>query len=75
MPLLLLVAPLAVGNLLTILFYVVIICLIGYIAFWLVNYLAPPEPIRKVSVVIIVVLLLLVLLSLLFGVTPQGLSR
>ena len=65
-----LLAPIAAGNLLALLLYVVIICLVGYVIYWLINYLAPPDPIRKIAVVILVIVLVVVLISLLLGVTP-----
>jgi len=69
----LLLVPLAAGGLITLLIQLVVICLVGYLFYWLITFLGPPEPIRKVAVVILVVVLVLVLLSLLFGIAPIGL--
>ena len=47
----------------------VVICLVGYLFYWLINYLAPPEPIKKVAVVVLVVVLVIALLGY---VAPLG---
>lgn len=47
---------------------VLIICLIGGLVYWVVNFLAPPEPVKKIAVVIVVVVCVVALISLLAGV-------
>lgn len=47
---------------------VVVICLIGWLFYWLINYLGPPEPVKKIAIVVLVVVLVVALISLLMGV-------
>lgn len=47
---------------------VVIFALICYVLFWLLGYLAVPEPIRKVVVVVVVLIAVVWILSMLGGV-------
>lgn len=65
-------APIALSGLVTLLLYVVVLCLIAYLMYWLIGYIAPPEPIRKVAVVILVVVFIVALLYTLMGVVPLG---
>lgn len=46
---------------------VVIFALICYVLFWLLGYLAVPEPIRKVVVVVVVLIAVVWILSMLGG--------
>lgn len=55
------------GGLIGLLVTLVVLCLVAYVFYWLINYLAPPEPIKKIAVVILVLVFVLVLISLLFG--------
>ena len=50
-------------NLIPLLIALVVLCLVGYLFYWLINYLGPPEPIKKVAVVILVVVLVIALLG------------
>lgn len=48
----------------------IIIALIASVAVWIINYIAPPEPIKKIIVVIIVVICLLYFISMIGGYVP-----
>ena len=48
---------------------VVVFALICYVLFWLLGYLAVPEPIRKVVVVVVVLIAVIWILSSLGGIT------
>lgn len=50
-------------NLIPLLINLVVLCLVGYLFYWLIGFLAPPEPIRKVAIVILVVVVVLALLA------------
>jgi Kef-type K+ transport system membrane component KefB len=68
---LLLLAPIALGGIVTLLVYIVVICLVAWLFYWLINYIGPPEPIKKIAVVILVVVFVIVLLYLLLGAVPM----
>lgn len=44
-----------------------IVCLVAGCGWWLIGYLSPPEPIRKVAVVVLVVICLIWLIGILSG--------
>lgn len=46
-----------------------VICLVGGLVYWVINFLAPPDPVRKIAVVVLVVVLVIALISLLAGVS------
>lgn len=48
---------------------VVVICLVGWLFYWLITYLAPPDPVKKIAVVVLVVVLVIALVGLLAGVS------
>lgn len=53
--------------------YLIVAGLIFWLLWWLVNYIAPPEPFRKVANVILAILAVLVVIGLLLsfiGGTP-----
>ena len=56
-------------NLISLLIALVVLCLVGYLFYWLISYLNPPEPIKKVAVVVLVVVLVIALLGY---VAPLG---
>lgn len=47
---------------------VVVACVAGLV-FWLINYVGPPEPIRKICIVVLVVVVVVWLLAVLTGQT------
>jgi hypothetical protein len=44
--------------------------MVAWLFYWLINYIAPPEPIKKIAVVIVVVVFVFALLYLLMGALP-----
>jgi hypothetical protein len=46
---------------------VVVFALVCYVLFWLLGYLAVPEPIRKVVVVVVVLIAVVLILSMFAG--------
>lgn len=52
--------------------YLVVAGLVFWLLWWLLNYLAPPEPFRKVGTVILVVLAVLVCIGLLLRLVGAG---
>ena len=52
----------------TIIVYLVVAGLIFWLLWWLVNYIAPPEPFRKVANVILAILAVLVVIGILLSV-------
>lgn len=55
--------------------YLVIVGLIFWLLWWLVNYLAPPEPFRKVANVVLAVAAVLVVISMLLSLIGHPLFR
>ncbi len=57
----------------SIIIYLVVVGLVFWLLWWLVNYIAPPEPFRKVANVILAILAVLVVIGILLsfvGGTP-----
>ncbi len=52
----------------TLIVYLVVAGLIFWLLWWLVNYIAPPEPFRKVANVILAILAVLVVIGILLSV-------
>lgn len=48
--------------------YLVVAGLIFWLLWWLVNYVAPPEPFRKIANVILAILAVLVIIGILLSV-------
>ncbi len=52
---------------LSILLTLVVVACVAGLVFWLINYIAPPDPIRKICVVVLVVVVVLWLIAVLTG--------
>ncbi len=51
----------------TVIVYLVVAGLVFWLLWWLVNYIAPPEPFRKVANVILAILAVLVVIGILLS--------
>lgn len=51
----------------TVIIYLVVAGLIFWLLYWLVNYIAPPEPFRKVANVVLAILAVLVIIGILLS--------
>lgn len=63
----------SISGAVTFVIYIVVAGLVFYLLFWLLNYIAPPEPFMKVGKVILAVLAVLVCIGILLsliGGTP-----
>ncbi len=49
--------------------YLIVAGLVFWLLWWLVNYIAPPEPFRKVANVILAILAVLVVIGVLLSLT------
>jgi uncharacterized membrane protein YfcA len=54
---------------------VLVVCLVGGGVLWLLNYLAPPDPVRKAIVVLTVIVFILFVLRQLGVAIPNVLPR
>jgi heme A synthase len=64
---------LSLQGLVSVVIYLVVAGLVFWLLWWLVNYIAPPEPFRKVANVILAILAVLVVIGILMslvGGTP-----
>ena len=52
----------------SIIVYLVVAGLIFWLLWWLVNYIAPPEPFRKVANVVLAILAVLVVIGILLSI-------
>lgn len=52
---------------LSVLLTLVIIACVAGLVFWLINYIAPPDPIRKILVVVLVIFVVIWIIGLLTG--------
>lgn len=55
--------------------YLVVAGLIFWLLYWLLNFVNPPEPFKKVAVVILAILMVLVLINALLGLVGRPLIR
>lgn len=67
-----LLAALSVGGLVPLLIEIVVIGLVLWLLFWLVNYVGLPEPFSKVAKVILAVVAVIWLINLLLGLTGNA---
>jgi len=56
----------------TLIMYLVVAGLIFWLLWWLVNYLAPPEPFAKIANVVLAVLAVCVIISILLSLVGGG---
>ncbi len=52
--------------------YLIVAGLIFWLLWWLLNYVAPPEPFRKVGTVILAILAVLVIIGILLSLVGYG---
>lgn len=52
--------------------YLIVAGLVVWLLFWLLNYIAPPEPFRKIATVILAVLAVLVCIGVLLSLVGGG---
>ena len=64
-----------IESLVSLVMYVVVVGLIFWLLHWLVNYLNPPEPFKKVATVILVVFGVLILIGILMSLMGTPLVR
>jgi hypothetical protein len=57
----------SLSSVVTVVVYLVVAGLVFWLLWWLVNYIAPPEPFRKVANVILAILAVVVVCSLLLS--------
>jgi hypothetical protein len=57
----------SLSAVITVIVYLVVAGLIFWLLWWLVNYIAPPEPFRKVANVVLAILGVLVVCSILLS--------
>lgn len=65
-------AALSVGGLVPLLIEVLIVAAVCWLLWWLVNYLAPPQPFLKILQCIIAVVAVLYLINLLLGLSGNA---
>lgn len=58
---------LSISAAVTIIVYLVVAGLVFWLLWWLVNYIAPPEPFRKVANVVLAILAVLVVIGILLS--------
>jgi hypothetical protein len=61
--------------LITAVIQIAVLGLVFWLLWWLVNYIAPPEPFRKVANVILAVVAVVILISFLMGLAGQPIVR
>ncbi len=57
----------SLGSAVTVIVYLVVAGLVFWLLYWLINYIAPPEPFRKVANVILAILAVLVVIGILLS--------
>ena len=57
----------SLSAVITVVVYLIVAGLIFWLLWWLVNYIAPPEPFRKIANVVLAILAVLVVCSLLLS--------
>jgi hypothetical protein len=60
--------------LITAVIQIAVLGLVFWLLWWLVNYIAPPEPFRKVANVILAVVAVVILISFLMGLSGSPLA-
>jgi len=65
----------SLSGVVTVVVYVVVAGLVFWLLWWLVNYIAPPEPFRKVANVVLAIAGVLVLIGILLSLVGQPLFR
>ena len=55
--------------------YIVILGIVFWLLWWLVNYINPPEPFKKVANVVLAVAAVLVLIGVLMGIAGHPIIR
>jgi heme A synthase len=64
---------LSLTGMVTIVVYLIVAGLVFWLLWWLINYIAPPEPFRKVANVVLAIMAVLVVIGILLslvGGTP-----
>lgn len=51
----------------TVVIYLMVAGLVFWLLWWLINYVAPPEPFRKIANVVLAILAVLVIIGILFS--------
>jgi heme A synthase len=64
-----------IGSILSLLVSVLVICLLAWLAMWIIAQLTPAEPVNKIARIVVVVVAVLLLIGILlqFAGTPIGL--
>lgn len=57
----------SISGAVTIILYLIIAGIVFWLLWWLVNYVAPPEPFRKIANVILAILAVLVVIGILLS--------
>lgn len=68
----LLIAAVSGPGLLSLLLNIVVAALIFWLLYWLITFVAPPEPFRKVLTVILAIVAVVYLINLLLGLTGNA---
>ena len=63
------------AALITAVVYLVVLGLVFWLLWWLVDYVAPPEPFRKIANVILAIAAVLIVISVLLGLVGHPLIR
>jgi heme A synthase len=62
----------SISGAVTVFVYLVVAGLIFWLLTWLIDYVAPPEPFRKIATVVLAVLAVLVLIGILLSLLGGG---
>jgi len=57
----------SISGAVTVVVYLIVAGLIFWLLWWLVNFIAPPEPFRKVATVVLAILAVLVIIGILLS--------
>jgi hypothetical protein len=66
------IVMLSVSSLVSIVIYLIVVGLIFWLLWWLIEYIAPPEPFRKVAHVVLAVAAVLVVITILLRVAGHN---
>ena len=59
----------SISGAVSVVIYLIVAGLIFWLLWWLVNYVAPPEPFRKIVNVVLAILAVLVVIGILLSIT------
>ena len=58
-----------IGSIVSLLISILVICLLGWLVWWVIQQFAPPEPIGKIARIVVVVVVVLLLIGVLLQFT------